>query len=121
MKKDKIKQELLNVINEKGSLSFVELEDLFKKFDFDYEGNLQFTISRKNEYSVVIWAGLNDEALDILDDLFNNKDIMFTPCNILIYHIDGKYINLPIAKRPRMYKKPHWLPTLICPMNMAYA
>lgn len=34
MKKDKIKQELLNVINEKGSLSFVELEDLFKKIRF---------------------------------------------------------------------------------------
>lgn len=107
-----MKNIILKFIREKkGSVSFIEIENLFKKHNFDYKGNCVLR-SPFNEH-IVIWEGWSEKALELISELENEDLIFFTGGCIFAYMVDGKFPSLPIAKKDYPYKTDHWLPTFI--------
>lgn len=96
-----MREEIINCIS-KGGVSFVELMREVPGFRGDNR-----MINAKN---MVYWDGISDEAAQTLLDLQNENIIEKTPCHPVIYVCDGGGMNLPLVKRDRTYKKPHWLP-----------
>lgn len=110
--RENIKKEIINLIKKSESISFVQIEEIFSSFNFDYHGD--DALCYTNYPTIIIWCGWNMDAHNIIKELLNNKIISFNPCNTIIYLIDGGAPTLPIAKKPYNYKKDHWLPMLIC-------
>ena len=109
VEQEKMKTIILNFIRTHEGTSFVEIERLFERNGFDYKGNVN--IIESEEYSNIIhWDGWNEAAVDILKDLVNNRIVRMVYSNIIIYLMDGKTLNLPLAKRRIKYKNPHWSP-----------
>lgn len=48
--------------------------------------------------------------LDIVEHLIRTKQIYCYPASTLIYLADGRIPALPVAKKDKQYKEPHWLP-----------
>lgn len=97
-----MKQEILKCIS-KGGVSFVELARDVPGF----EGDSQIRLPSKNW---VLWSGLSEQAANSLKELLDANLIVQKPCDKMIYVVDGGWLNLPIVKTDRTYKKPHWLP-----------
>jgi hypothetical protein len=97
-----MKQEILDCIS-KGAVSFVELAREVPGF----EGDLQLRLPQKNW---VLWSGLSQEAVDALKELMDDNLITQTPCQPITYMVDGGWLDLPLVKTARSYKKPHWIP-----------
>jgi hypothetical protein len=67
-----------------------------------------------NKCNIVFWGGISEEAVDALNALvYVEKRAHWHPCTPLIYLIDGAMVRLPIARKMKVYKKPHW-----CPMTL---
>lgn len=96
-----MKEAILKCIG-KGGVSFVELSREVPGFNGEYW--------LRNEKNHVFWSNVSKEAAEILHDLEMTNVIRKIPCMELIYVMDGGYLNLPIVKTNRKYKKPHWLP-----------
>ncbi|MHB1155079.1 MAG: hypothetical protein ACYCWE_22195 [Eubacteriales bacterium] len=107
MKSD-MKTEVLNYIKKNGSTSFAELERFFDSTGFDWHGNLAITSNQNN--TIFFWYGWNEAAVRITMDLVHDGLIFKEATRPLLYLIDGKCLNLPLAKSSIKYKKPHWLP-----------
>jgi hypothetical protein len=63
--------------------------------------------------NVVCWSGISKELCDALRDLREADRIHFASTSHLTYLIDGATLNLPLVKRVRAYRKPHWLPVVV--------
>lgn len=91
-----------------GNATFAELAALpgFRAEDD------QIPCSYELASNVVIWAGMTDTACEAIVRLRKRRQVTFEPCPILYYYMDGRALDLPLAKRPpeRGYKKPHWIP-----------
>ena len=105
-----IKAEVYRYIRENEGTSYVELENLFTRLGFNWQGNLEIC-SDVNE-NVIFWAGWNKEALEVINSLQREGLIYKVPGEPFIYYIDGKALTLPIVRRNIQYKTPHWLPVL---------
>jgi len=104
LKGNEMKKEILDCIS-KGGVSFVELCRDVPGF----KGEQQIRIPSKNW---IIWAGLSQEAYDAIKDLIDDKLIEQKVCDPMIYICDGGWVNLPLVKSNRAYKKPRWLPVV---------
>jgi hypothetical protein len=64
--------------------------------------------------NTVLWAGVSEVFCDILDQLRPYLDLV-PASSLLVYIADGKFLSLPIAKRPPKggYRKRHWLPVTL--------
>jgi hypothetical protein len=92
------------LIKHRGNgLSFVELLQGLPYLEGD-------CIYENGEWNFVFWGGLSQQCIDTLRDLINRDVIKPTPAHPLTYYVDGRVPNLPLAKSPRKYKKPHWAP-----------
>lgn len=105
-----IKTDVLNFIKNHKGTSYVELESLFDKLGFEWRGNLE-TCSDVCD-NVIYWYGWNKEALNILNSLQHDELIEKQPADLLVYLIDGKRLDLPLVKKFKEYKTPHWLPVV---------
>jgi len=104
------KEAVVAYIKERDYVSLVELEQfLTPKFDTKGERNW---ISTKCS-NIILWSGVNDAFLDLLDQLIDEKRVFLHPADFLTYVIDGGGLNLPLVKKAYAYKKPHWLPTCL--------
>ena len=96
-----MKKEILDCIK-KGGVSFVELAREVPGFKGDYQ--------IRNEHNWVFWAGLSVDAANTLHELEMDGLIEKHPCDAIIYVMDGGWLQLPLVKTARTYKKPHWMP-----------
>lgn len=96
-----MRQEILDCIS-KGGVSFVELSREVPGFKGDYEWS--------NSSNWVYWASISEEAARTMKQLKDEKLIDGSPCHPIIYMVDGGWLNLPLVKSNRNYKKPHWIP-----------
>lgn len=112
MKKEEMKERVLEYIKQNSSVSYAELEWFFEQNDFDYRGNLD-SLSGVCDH-IVFWTGWNQEAYDIMAELLKEGKIHREPVTQFIYFIDGKVLQMPIVKHNRQYKTDHWLPTAFC-------
>lgn len=94
-----------------GGVSFVELEQLFNKDEVQGDYFLQ------SPPNCIWWTGVSREFAESVWLCIDRGDIVPTPTSPIVYFVDGKAPNLPVAKRPpkRGYKDPRWLPVVFNP------
>lgn len=105
---EQIKNAILDYIKTHEGTSYVEIENLFNKLGFKWEGD--YCLCSEKNKNVIYWSGWNEEAVQILNELQEEGFIEKVPTEPLLYIIDGKSLNFPIVKSFRQYKDPHWLP-----------
>lgn len=105
-KQKEIRKRLLDTLD-KGYVSFAELEDEFKE---DMEGEYSLCMEDKN---TILWANMNKEFIQIIRDLRKEGIIEYYSCHPMIYLIDGHFLKITIGKENRIYKTPHWIPTVL--------
>ena len=74
-------------------------------------------ISYESPPNCTWWMGMSEKFCDALDECRRRKNIEPHPTSLLVYLVDGRALNLPIAKRlPKNgYKKLHWIPIVFNP------
>lgn len=103
-----MRDKIIEKIMKDDHVSFVEVEKLFDESGFEYKGS---RVMRLCEISnLIVWGEWNQEAIDLINDILEKESIALQMCQPLIYLIDGKGINLPIAKSIRPYKTERWIP-----------
>jgi len=105
-----MKTEVLNYIKKNGDTSYADLEQLFDSLHFDWNGDLAIASAVNN--TIFFWYGWNEAAAGITTDLVHDGQLFREATQPLIYLIDGKCLDLPLAKALIKYKKPHWLPVI---------
>ncbi|HEY1445663.1 MAG TPA: hypothetical protein VGF51_12255 [Acidimicrobiales bacterium] len=101
---------LIDYVRRRDHCSFVEILGCLEEQGVPTQGTLSMELGP----NVLLWAGLSEEAYDILDDPRCRAAIVPVGASVLVYAFDGGILDLPIAKRPPKsgYKKPHWLPVV---------
>jgi hypothetical protein len=91
-----------------SGVSFVDIERALMMADLDPTGEFALML----EGNVLLWYGVNQEFIDLISELVEQKIITFAPTSYTVYLIDGKCPRLPLASRipARGYKEPRWLP-----------
>jgi hypothetical protein len=95
--------------------SFVDLMNACRKVGIDPEGD----VGLKLKENLYVWAGVSDDFSDAYRELWDGHEIKGCPTTAMIYYIDGQTLTLPVAKKYRPYKKPHWYPIAIAACTKA--
>lgn len=114
MEKEKppeLEQRVLDYIQKYQNVTFAELT---KKID-GFRGDCTYWATAKE--NIILWDGISKEAGQVIESLIARKCISIEPCSYLIYFIDGLALRYPIVKRAQSYKKPHWLPVVLNPIQ----
>jgi hypothetical protein len=101
----------LRYVQEKGDVSFAELENIFRGFSDLADDGCAFEIGN----NLILWTGMSKEAFTLIEGLFLEKAIDFRTSSHLVYLLNGRTLSLPLAKQRKSYKDPRWLPVTICP------
>jgi hypothetical protein len=103
----RIKAVLLAYIreHEDHGLSFVNLKDAIGA---DADGETE--IDHGEFDNIVFWTGMSLEFVAAFRELMTERVIELNSTPSLTYMIDGRMLRLPLAKRLRHYKEPHWAP-----------
>ncbi|HDH4130934.1 TPA: pathogenicity island protein [Staphylococcus aureus] len=108
MNRNRMKQIILEYIKRHEGTSFVEIEQLFEDNHFNYKGN--GTYSSGEHHNVIFWSGWNKQAFNIIAELRTDGHIVMNICELIIYMVDGKYLSLPVLRKPSDAKNECWLP-----------
>jgi hypothetical protein len=92
------------MIYDRNGVTFVELKSIS-----GFAGDLTLKLDGKN---IVLWDGISEEASKQIIDLWEQRKIIMEPASELIYLLDGGYLDLPVARSDKKYKKAHWLPVV---------
>lgn len=104
MNKEEIKQVILDELQTKqGGITFAELNRRIPD-----RGTVSWLYPEGD--NIIIWANMSDDYMDALAELMKEYKIQIKPCAPFIYACDGEMMDLPLATKPKKYKKPHWLP-----------
>jgi hypothetical protein len=103
-----LKDRVVAYIESTDYVSYAELASHFPEFK---DG--EFAISLRQ--NLILWVNMTQEAAQVVEELRAEKRIVVNPSSLLVYLCDGMSLNMPIAKRVRDYKKPHWAPTTLRP------
>lgn len=105
----KAREKVVAYVQETDCVSFVQIERLLED-TIPIEGNRELYFET-NE-NIILWSKMSPEFMKVIQDLRQEKRIFAYSAQPLIYLIDGKYPQWPVAHRSPKggYKKPHWLP-----------
>ena len=103
-----------------GGVSMVELERVAGEH-IEVSGDLAWAPAA--EPNLIIWAGMSQDFIDAVDLMRECERVEPTLTTPLVYTIDGKMLNLPVAQRPPKggYKSEHWAPVVFNPASPASA
>ena len=104
---------LLDMLNDSDGVSFVDIEDAFALNAFDFKGTYLISTTIAEEKNIVFWGGWNKDACEVFYNALQKSNANYIRTNYMLYYIDGKIMNIPIAKRIRKYKQMHWLPVVM--------
>lgn len=110
MNPKQIEEEMYNYIREHDATSFVELERLFDRCNYDYHGGLEIGVQGQRNLS--FWFDWSADALKIFDNVVTRPGVTMQASSPMIYLIDGVVPSMPVAKTNREYKHPHWVPVV---------
>ena len=88
----------------------------FEELSRDIEGfSGEFALMEGTFENIVLWSSISQEASDALDRLQRQKKIEYKALSTAFqtYFIDGKTLNLPLARDLKHYRTFHWLPVVI--------
>ena len=110
MRKEDIKQLLVDYIKHMRDVTYANIEEFFEDHGFEYKGDRgsRSAVCRH----VIFWEGWNNEAFDMISELMSEGKIHCSSTNVITYLIDGKGLDLPIVKTNRDYTTDHWLPVI---------
>lgn len=106
-----LKQRILDYVRATDHVSFAELGNHFEGFTGGDHALCK-------AHNIILWAGMTEEAVQAMMSLLTEKLITPHPSSQLVYLIDGRSLTLPIVKRVRKYKNPHWLPVTLRPAKV---
>lgn len=107
-----LKARVLEYIKRRDYVSFAELGH---RFGDNFAGGGEFSISKGE--NIVLWVGMTEAAANAISELLEEGAIRAEPTVLLVYLADGACMRLPLVKRNRAYKKPHWLPVTFRPAD----
>lgn len=90
-----------------GGVSMVEIERLLESVGIDVRGESAWGIFENN---ILMWANMSERFAAIMEQLRDRNRVVPTPTQVLVYAVDGKLLDLPLAKRMHKYKKERWMP-----------
>ena len=99
---------LVEFVQRRGHVTFVEIMEAFDGTRGDRCVELQ--------PNLLLWTGTSVALGQLIASPEFRRRIEIRPTIILTYAIDGQILQLPLAKRVRPYKKPHWLPVVMHPV-----
>lgn len=103
-----LKEKLYLFIENTGNVSFADILEIKGT-----KGDCNFELKDEGYSNVLLWQGLTKEAIDGLTGLVNEGKIAFKPTTLLVYLMDGRYLNLPMAEKKEHYKELRWLPVVM--------
>lgn len=103
-----LSNQILEYIKDNDGTTFVEIEHIFEQNEFDYKGDL--TLCSKAYPTLIFWDGWNQNAINILDELLDNELVVRQSASTMIYYIDGKVLNMPIAQHYKKRVHDAWYP-----------
>jgi hypothetical protein len=108
--KPNLKADVLAYIRENLPVSFANLYNNFEAFrDGGFNANLR--------EGCILWHNMTHEACEAIAELLAEGLVAAEITSVMTYHIDGRALNLPIATGDRSYRRDHWLPTLLRPIE----
>lgn len=112
MEKEKTVKELALLIRDmveekKGGVSFVEIEHLLSQH-IEIKGD--HCINPSHNDMIVFWACMSAKFTEVMIYAIGNQLIFPHQCSLIIYAVDGKLFDFPLAKKDINYKTEHWLP-----------
>lgn len=108
---EKLKRLIVKMVEEKGDVTFVDIEDIFKTKKIDYIGD--YAMACPGEYShIIVWLGWKTEFISLVSQMCNEKLIEIEPCSPLVYIMSGKILDLPLIKKVYPYQTDHWQPVV---------
>lgn len=111
MEDSELVQKAVDLVYERNYVSFVELEFLWAPH-FDVKGD--YAIMLGTNENIVFWSGVSERFSRLFNLLEGHDKVKLEPAGYLTYLIDGCVLRLPLVKTRRNYKKPHWLPAVVC-------
>lgn len=107
-----IKETILKFMENNSTVSFVELERELAMKDIPHKGEYAWCLP-DNE-NIIFWTGITQDFGEAMSDLvYKDKKIKPVESTPFVYFIDGKALNLPVAKDlKRKYKSPRWVPVV---------
>jgi len=103
-----LKEKILELAHKKKIITFATLENEFPNH-FEKEG--LFTFNPLAEYNIWLWTKTSNEMSETLAELMKEQKIRLIPVHPLVYIMDGKWLNIPVAVDPNeKYDEPRWLP-----------
>lgn len=109
-----MEEEILEFVRQNRHVSFVEL---LHKLGQPARGTAALELNGEKFSNIVLWLNCSMEFIEAIKNLLDRKLITLNSASLLSYLIDGELLTLPIAKRERHYKKPHWAPMVLNPVE----
>jgi hypothetical protein len=115
---DDLVDEVMAFITARDRVTFMELKSFLRHRGAPTEG----TLSVEAWPNGVLWAGMSEEFVALVNSLRASHQVDLVPGNWLAYLHDGSILRLPPAKRaPREqvkgYAQPRWIVTAFRPMS----
>jgi hypothetical protein len=107
-----VREAVYDLIRTRGGVSFVEVGKITPPTEAS--GDLVTMWAAPN---CMLWESLPRATAEAILELEREDRIRIKSAALLVYLIDGETIRLPIAKRVRPYKAPHWIPTTLWATN----
>jgi len=96
----------ISLVRSKRAVSLAELERKLKNI-IPTGGDREIVLDGLN---IVLWDNASPAFTEVAERILRLPETQIETCSTLIYLIDGRGLQLPVAKRIRAYKRPRWLP-----------
>jgi hypothetical protein len=108
--RSEIEQLIVDYIKEHKAVTFVQLQDDLAKH-LPTKGDRDLNLLP----NCIVWSGLSDELAVPLLTLLHDRVIDLDDVDPLVYFIDGRALDLPLAICPPKngYREPRWLPAIL--------
>lgn len=104
--RDKIKAEIVGLVEESGDATFAMMSNRIEGFKGDK------AMEWMPQTNIFLWTHLSSEAIGAVSDLLNEGIIYGRTTNTLVYLHDGGCLSMKVAKRTKAYKEPRWMPII---------
>ena len=96
------------ILRQRTGISFVELVDAAGP---DAVGDFCMSTQTARPLNIFFWFNVSGEFSEAFANI--REMIEIVPTSVMVYLIDGRVPSVPVAKRPRKYKEPHWAPVTV--------
>lgn len=105
-------EQAIDYIRRNGHVSFPELQR-FAESTLDIPVRGSYALEAVP--NLILWADMSQEFVDLVHAIQATRKVDLNPTSLLVYAVDGGFLNLPLAKRPPKngYKTPHWAPVVM--------